>query len=61
MKKIKKVNSLEVKRTFVIAQLTRKQKIHKARLYSLSIKSKTRFLKDVSIKDWQNKLKIVKK
>jgi hypothetical protein len=61
MKKIKQVNKLEVKRTFIIAQLTRKQKLHNASPRSLSIKSRHRFLKDISLAEWKYKLRLVKK
>ncbi len=60
MKKIKKVNALEVKRCFVVSQLIRKQKIHKSSVKSLSLKAHTRFLKSISFLEFKHKLKIVK-
>jgi hypothetical protein len=55
-----KVDTIEVKRAFIIAQLIRKQKIEKPFLGITHLKSKKRLLDRISIEEFKERLKISK-
>ena len=57
MKKLKKINTIEVKRCFVISQLIRKQK---SNFNSISLRSQKRLLEQISYTEFKRRLKISK-
>jgi len=60
MKLIKKVKTIEVKRAFIIAQVVRKQKINKPILGLTYLKNKKRLTDSISLKEFEERLKIAK-
>ena len=60
MKKLEKVNLIEVKRCFVVSQLIRNERISGRFLKFLNVLFKREFLKDISIEEFEYRLKKVK-
>jgi len=60
MKKLKKVDVLEVKKCFVISQLIRKQKFNEVFVGKFSLKPRKRFLRTTTLEDFKERLKIAK-